>query len=264
MNHPIALLTDFGTRDAYVAQLRGSILRTLPGAQIVDLSHEMHAFDIRRAALFLDKAVRTYPPGTIVVAVVDPGVGGPRLPVALRTQSGRTYIGPDNGLFSAVVTREKLAEAREITNTELFSPSGVSPTFHGRDIFAPVAARLAGGFPLEDVGPVLKKLLILPLPVAAAVGDKVTGEVTFVDTFGNILTNIESSHLERLEKDALVKVTLGNRTMSLPLVPTYASAPDKRPFLLLNSDGELEIAVREGSAAAALKAEPGQRIVVQR
>jgi S-adenosylmethionine hydrolase len=261
---PIALLTDFGIQDPYLAQMKGAILQACPGAVLVDLSHDQTAFDVKQAAWFLEKSVRYLPENAIVVAVVDPGVGGDRLPVALRTQTGRTYIGPDNGIFSAVVSREKLVEAREITNSALFRPGEVSSTFHGRDIFGPVAGRLAAGARFEEVGPVLKKLLVLPLPTASAVGDRVSGQVMHIDRFGNVLTNIEAHHLGELEKNALVKLTLGTRVLSLPLVPTYADAPDKRPFLLLNSDGELEIALKEGSAAAALKAEAGQRVVVQR
>jgi S-adenosylmethionine hydrolase len=264
MNPPILLLTDFGLRDPYVAQLKGAILQAHPHASVIDLSHEMAAFDIKKASWFLEKAVRAYPADTIVVAVVDPGVGGTRLPIALRTRSGRTYIGPDNGLFSAVIDREKLAEARQITNETLFRPGQVSATFHGRDIFGPVAGHLARGTPFADVGPVLKKLLILPLPTASAVGDKVTGQVMHIDHYGNVITNIQKGQLGSLDKSSLVKLTLGTRALSLPLVPTYAAAPDKRPFLVLNSDDDLEIAYKEGSAATALKAEVGQKIVVQR
>lgn len=265
MNAPvIALFTDFGTVDPYVAQMKGAILQAHPGTRLVDLTHEVPSFDVAYAAWLLEKSVRYLPEDAVVVAVVDPGVGGRRLPVALRTRSGRTYIGPDNGIFSWVVRQEKLAEAREITNEAMMRPAPRSATFHGRDIFGPVAARLAAGDAFDRVGPVLKKLLVLPVPLAAAVGDRVTGQVMHIDRFGNILTNITRQELSAIEGNALIKVTLGARVLSLPLVPHYEAAPERRPFALLNSDGELEIALKEGSAAAALKAERGQRVILQR
>jgi len=261
---PIALFTDFGLDDPYVPQMKGAILQIHPGATLLDLSHGQQAFDVKKASWFLDKAVRYLPENTIVVAIVDPGVGSARLPIAVRTQTGRTYIGPDNGIFSAVLNREKLAQAREITNAELFRKGTLSSTFHGRDLFGPVAAHLASGKAFDEVGPILKKLLILPLSAPAAVGDRITGEIMHIDRFGNILTNIQRTHLGTPDKSALVKVTLGTRVLSLPLVPTYAAAPENRPFLVLNSDDEVEIALKEGSAAAALKVQSGQRIVIQR
>jgi len=264
MNTPVALLTDFGTRDPYLAQLKGAILAIHPGAHLVDLSHEMKPHDVRRASYFLDKAIRTFPAETIVVAVVDPGVGSNRAAVAIRTRSGRIYVGPDNGLFSHVVLREKLAEARLIDNPTLYQRAEVSSTFHGRDIFGPVAAHLAKGLPFEKVGPVMKKLNLLPITPATTLGDKVIGEVMQTDQFGNVLTNIAREHLEMMPKNALLKVTLGGKVLSLPIVNTYSDAPDKRPFLILNSDDEIEIAIREGSASALLKVEVGDKIIIQR
>lgn len=260
----LALFTDFGRSDAYVAQMKGAIWGVDPGAEVVDLSHEVPSFDVRHAAWLLEKSVRYLPPETVVVAVVDPGVGGARQPVALRTRSGRIYIGPDNGIFTAVVQREKLDQARQITNEAWMRPGQRSATFHGRDIFGPVAAHLALGRALEEAGPVLKELRMLPWPVPVVLGDRVTGEVMHIDGFGNILTNITVNELGEPEKERLVKVTLGSRTVSLPLLTHYEAAPARRPFALISSDGELEIALREGSAAAALKAERGQRVVVQR
>lgn len=264
MNTPIALLTDFGTRDPYLAQMKGAILAVHPEAHMVDLSHDLKPHDVRRASYFLDKAIRTFPAHTIVVAVVDPGVGSSRAPIAIRTRSGRTYVGPDNGLFSHVILREKLAEARQIDNPSLYQRAEPSNTFHGRDIFGPVAAHLAAGLPFEKVGPVMKKLNLLPIAPATTLGDKVIGEIMLTDQFGNILTNIAREHLDTMPKNALLKITLGGKALSLPIVSTYADAPDKRPFLILNSDDEVEIAVREGSAAALLKVEAGDKIIIQR
>lgn len=264
VNPPIALLTDFGTRDPYVAQLKGAILSIQPHAHLIDLSHEIKAHDVRRASYFLDKAIRSFPPDAIIVAVVDPGVGGKRTPIALRTRAGRTYVGPDNGIFSHVILREKLAEARAIENKELFRTPEVSSTFHGRDIFGPVAAHLSLGLSLDAVGPVMKKLNLLPLTSATTLGDKVNGEITHVDQFGNILTNIPRDYLAQMPKDSLVKVTLAGKTTSLPIVNTYEAAPEKRPFLIINSDDEVEIAIKEGSAAQAIRVEVGQKIIIQR
>ena len=264
MNPPIALLTDFGSRDPYVAQMKGAILTIQPKTQLIDISHEMKAYDVRRASYFLDKAIRTFPANTIVVAVVDPGVGSKRSAVALRTQTGRTYIGPDNGLFSHVVLREKLAEARSIENKDLFLRPEISSTFHGRDIFGPVAAHLSAGLSINQVGPVMKKLNLLPLTTATTLGDKANGEIAHIDQFGNILTNIPGSHLSQMPQNSLLKVTLNGKTTSLPLVSNYEQAPDKRPVLIVNSDDEIELAVKEGSAAQVIKVEVGQKITIQR
>ncbi|MDX6766170.1 MAG: SAM-dependent chlorinase/fluorinase [Candidatus Methylacidiphilales bacterium] len=264
MNRPIALLTDFGSQDPYVAQMKGAILSIYPDARLVDLSHTIRSHDVRQGSYFLDKAVRHFPADTIVVAVVDPGVGSARAAVALQTRTGRIFIGPDNGLFSHVVLREKLAEARSIENRELFRTPDVSSTFHGRDIFGPVAAHLAAGTSFSSVGPVMKKLNLLSINPPATLGDKVNGEISHIDGFGNVLTNIPREFLDPMPKNALLRVLVGGKTYSLPFIANYAEAPDKRPFILINSDDEAEIAVKEGSAGQFLKVEAGQKIILQR
>src|SRR5262245_8426643 len=154
----IALFTDFGTRDAYMAQLKGAILSLQPTVQLIDLTHEVDAFDIRAAAYLLDASARYFPPGTIFVAVVDPGVGTARRPLLLTTQADKYYVGPDNGLFTRVVQREGLKAAYVLTQSAYFRRQ-VSATFHGRDIFGPVAAHLARGVEPAQFGPCIEDLV---------------------------------------------------------------------------------------------------------
>ena len=193
----IALFTDFGTRDAYVAQLKGAILSIHATAQLVDLTHEVHAFDVRAAADLLEASARYFPARTIFVAVVDPGVGTARRPVLLVTQAEKYYVGPDNGLFTRVIEREGLQAAYLLTQAAYFLPQ-VSATFHGRDLFGPVAAHLARGVAPAQFGPRLAELVRLPYVRPQRMGETVIGEVIHVDRYGNIATNIPSEMLSHL------------------------------------------------------------------
>src|SRR5215831_10850296 len=175
----IALFTDFGTRDAYVAQLKGAILSIHPTAQLVDLTHEVGAFDVRAAAYLLDASARYLPAYTIVVAIVDPGVGTARRPVLLVTQAEKYYVGPDNGLFTRVIEREGLQAAYMLTQSAYFRPH-VSATFHGRDLFAPVAAHLARGVAPAQFGPHLADLVQLPYARPQRIEDTVVGEIIYL------------------------------------------------------------------------------------
>jgi S-adenosyl-L-methionine hydrolase (adenosine-forming) len=258
----IALFTDFGTRDAYVAQLKGAILSIHPTAQLVDLTHEVGAFDVRAAAYLLDAAARYLPTCTIFVAVVDPGVGTARRPVLLVTQAEKYYVGPDNGLFTRVIEREGLQAAYMLTQSAYFLPQ-VSATFHGRDLFGPVAAHLARGVEPAQFGPRLAELVRLSYARPQRMGETVVGEVIHVDHYGNIATNIPSEMLIHLMPGQWLTLTLAERTHVLPFVETYEAAPQDQLVCLINSNDACEIALPHGSAAARLAVQVGDRVVLK-
>ncbi|NBT89777.1 MAG: hypothetical protein EBT50_02945 [Verrucomicrobia bacterium] len=263
MTNLVALYTDFGINDPYVGQLKGAVKTINPTAELIDLSHDSSVFDISTASYLLAKSARTLPGGTVVVAVVDPGVGSERAALAVRTAVGRIYVGPDNGLLTEVLAREGLSEARLIENKDLFLPGEASSTFHGRDIFAPVAAHLAAGKSLDTVGPKAEKVFRLPRNTATVMPNLAKGLIVFVDHYGNILTNIPGSELAKLKSGQLLNLTIKGKPVPVPFLRTYAEAPDDRPFALVNSDGEFEIAIAKGNAAKKLGVGPGDPVVLK-
>jgi S-adenosylmethionine hydrolase len=258
----IALFTDFGTRDAYVAQLKGAILSIHPTAQLVDLTHEVSAFDVHAAAYLLDASARYFPARTIFVAVVDPGVGTTRCPVLLVTQAEKFYVGPDNGLFTRVIEREGLQTAYMLTQTAYFLPQ-VSSTFHGRDLFGPVAAHLARGVEPDHFGPHLVELVRLQYAQPQRMEETVSGEIIHVDHYGNIATNIPSEMLTHLVPGQWLTLTLAERTQVLPFVETYGAGSQEQLVCLINSNDVCEIALPRGNAAACLAAQVGDRVVLK-
>jgi len=263
MANLVAFYTDFGINDPYVGQLKGAVKTVNPGAELLDLSHDSSVFDVSAASYLLAKSARTLPAGTVVVAIVDPGVGSDRVALAVRTGTGRVYLAPDNGLLTEVLAREGLTEAHSIENKDLFLPGEASSTFHGRDIFAPVAAHLAKGESLQTVGPKAEKILRLPRNTATVMPNLAKGVVLFIDHYGNILTNIPGSELAKIKAGQLLNLTIKGKPVPVPFLRTYAEAPDDRPFALINSDGEFEIAVSKGSAAKKLGIAPGDPVILK-
>src|SRR5690606_13925034 len=184
----VTLTTDFGARDPYVAAMKGALLDGCPGLQLVDLSHEIAAHDVLEGALFLEAAVPYFPAGTVHLVVVDPGVGSDRRALAASVLD-QVVVCPDSGVLTLLARAHGLDEVRAIESPE-FRRAEVSRTFHGRDIFAPAAARLACGAPLGDAGPRLERIVELPVPEPVADGSTVRGEVIHVDRFGNLITNL--------------------------------------------------------------------------
>lgn len=273
----LTLLTDFGAGDEYVGVMKGVILSIAPHVRLVDLSHQIPPQDVRRAAFLLSNAVPFFPPDTVHLAVVDPGVGTERRSLAIWTPVG-LFVGPDNGLFSYV-----LAEVGGWTAVELRNPAyrlpHVSFTFHGRDIFAPAAAHLAAGVPLEALGPPATDLQELPLPRLEVGKDRVDGEVLYADRFGNLVTSIgrfrwKGDHLIlkpafRTPATALphplaanaVRVIAAGRELG-GIRRTYGEVPRGEPLALIGSQEFLEIAVREGNAAEQLGLRAGDRVQI--
>jgi S-adenosyl-L-methionine hydrolase (adenosine-forming) len=253
----ITLTTDFGLRDPYVAEMKAAILGITRDVHIVDITHDIGAHDIAEGALALEAAAPHFPPQTVHVAVVDPGVGTPRRGLAV-VAGGSVFVGPDNGLFTPFLEGEGW-EAFELTATEFRSPV-VTRTFHGRDIFAPAAAHVAGGLDVRRLGPAVEDPLRLTWPEVQVVGGDVAGTVVHVDRFGNLVTSIRAERVEALGPDVVIRVA----RRALPLVGTYGDLSEGEAGGLIGSRRRLEIAVREGRAEALLKAKRGTPVLVSR
>ena len=256
----ITLTTDFGTRDAYVAAVKGAILSVGPEARIVDVTHEVAPHDIMEAAFVLRNAAPFFPPETVHLAVVDPGVGGTRRPVALA-HAGHYYVGPDNGLFTLVVGDREPAELVVLDRKEAWRSSDASATFHGRDIFAPVAARLAAGKNLKEVGTAASTLE--PLQWALPISDEqgIQGWVVHTDRFGNCITNITEELLEPHRTGPSIKCYVGSAIIK-GLKRTYSDVVPGEPLLLFGSSGYLEIAVNNGNAAGLYSIRKGASVSI--
>jgi S-adenosyl-L-methionine hydrolase (adenosine-forming) len=266
MSRPIvALLTDFGTRDHYVGAVKGAVLAVCPEAEVVDVTHEVTPHDVAEGAFALGAAYRAFPGRTVFVGVVDPGVGTARRGLVVEA-GGYRLVGPDNGLLTFVLADNPAASIREIANTGLFRQE-VAPTFHGRDIFAPVAGHLARGAPLDLIGPPASGPVLLEIPRVVPRGD---GEweavVLHVDRFGNLTTNMTRRDLERIlaEPGGGTGITVLVEGAVLPLVRTYADVPQGEPCALVGSSDRLEVAVNCGSATRLLGASRGAPVRVRR
>ncbi|HPO16564.1 MAG TPA: SAM-dependent chlorinase/fluorinase [Candidatus Hydrogenedentes bacterium] len=254
----ITLITDFGTRDPYVAAMKGVIRTICPDCRIDDLSHEISPQQILEAALFIEQAVPFFPQGTIHVIVVDPGVGTARHPIAVAA-NGQYFICPDNGVLTLYLQPHPFDAAYMIDNPDVML-STVSTTFHGRDIFAPAAAHLAAGIPLTSFGRRLEQLCTLNLPQATQPPDgAIHGEVIHVDRFGNCITNITRSMMPNPDT---MTVCLPNGLFAKH-APAYQSIQEGRPGFLFGSSGRLEIALCEESAHMSLGIETGAHIVAR-
>lgn len=255
----ITLTTDFGLSDHYVAAMKGVILNINPGACIVDITHLVAPQSIREGAFTIASAAPYFPDNAIHVGVVDPGVGGERRPLLIETAGG-FFIGPDNGLFSLALEGTKVKRTIEITNTRFFLPP-VSRTFHGRDVFSPVAAHLSLGTAPSEFGEEGSP----PIPLKGAVpvknGTSIAGEVVHIDRFGNIITNILWIDMEALCGGAALKAGIKDKTIVIS-DGGYSSVPSNTLVALQGSSGFLEIAERDGDAGKTLAATAGDSVVV--
>ena len=259
----ITLLTDFGDQDSFVASMKGVILTINPQASFVDLSHQVSPHSIEEAAYLLNSCYRYFPYGTVHVAVVDPGVGSARRPLLVKT-AGYYFLGPDNGLFSYVLKDEDEVEVREIENQQ-YRRKSVGHTFDGRDLFAPSAAWLSKGVPASSFGRVIPDPVRLSIVEPSRQGNRVEGRIEHVDRFGNLISNLTLQHLEEVHasvtKQRPLSVRIGAQIIK-GLVANYSEGKAEQPFALINSDGRLEIFVKEASAADLLKVGKGARIEV--
>ena len=254
----ITLTTDFGLKDPYVAEMKGTILSICPEVSIVDITHEIAKFNIRMGAYVLASAASYFPKGTIHVAVVDPGVGTLRRPILIQTQSG-FFVGPDNGLLILAAENQGITCIQEITNPDFMLPR-VSSTFHGRDLFAPVAAHLAKSVPASEFGPQIRDAMKPDFTKVAVRKNVLVGEVLHVDDFGNIITNISEKEAVLLGSVGAISVELSGQRLSLKFCKAYGEVKPKEPLILLGSRNYLEIAVNQGNAARKFKARPEKRV----
>ena len=259
MGKIITLTTDFGTRDPFVGAMKGVLLSVYPGAEVVDITHEVTPFDILEGALALASACPYYPPGTIHLAVVDPGVGTKRKAVAVRA-GDHFFVGPDNGILSLALAGDKRYHAVEIRNPK-YRGKAVSSTFHGRDVFAPAAAHLAKGIPLARLGPEVKVLRTLALPPVRKTKRGLEGEIIAFDRFGNAVTNLRRQKAEGGKQKAIERIRVQGR--AIRLAETYGDAKPGEPLALWGSHGFLEIAVNQGSAEKDLKLSPGAQVLLE-
>ncbi len=240
----ITLTTDFGYRDSYVGSMKGVILSIHPHVKIVDLSHEIGPQDIREAAFLLSAAYRFFPPGTIHVVVVDPGVGSQRKILCAKTRFAY-FLAPDNGVLTPVLRKESSFILREVSNPSFFRKE-ISSTFHGRDKFAPSAAHLSRRNVFNQVGPLVRQFKSIRWPEPKVEKKKISGEILHVDRFGNLITNIDRSHLGH--RTPPPKVTVGG--IKIPRwARFYAEGKADELIVLMNSTDYLEIALPHGSAA---------------
>ena len=243
----LTLTTDFGTQDAYVAAMKGVILGIAPEVRLVDITHDIAPQDVMEAAFVLRSAAPFFPPDTVHLAVVDPGVGTARRPVALRW-GAHYYVGPDNGLFSLVLEEAVPDELVVLDRPAAWRAPGVSRTFHGRDIFAPVAAHLAAAQPLEALGTPIEALETMHWVQPIADERGVRGWVAHVDRFGNCITNITRDVLEQSREGRGVKGYVGTSILE-GIYETYGAVANGEPLLLFDSNGLLEVSVNAGNAA---------------
>lgn len=260
---PIALLSDFGYRDHYAGVMRGVIASIAPAAPVVDITHGIPPQSIAAGAIALRESWRFFPFGTIFVAVVDPGVGTARRPVAIETAAGARFIGPDNGVLWLAADQAGIARAVEL-RAPRFRLADVSQSFHGRDIFAPAAAHLWLRTPLGAFGPELDDLQQFSLGLVERKGTTLLGRVVYVDGFGNLVTNLGRAEVERLtpSKGAALSVTISG-SAPITVRGTYGDVTPGAPVAMFGSFGLLEIAVRDGSAAGFFAAGPGAAVRVQ-
>jgi S-adenosylmethionine hydrolase len=243
----VTLTTDLGVRDPYVATMKGTIYSIDRRIQIVDLTHDIAPQDVSEGALFLASVIPHFPPSTVHIAVIDPGVGTDRHPIAVSA-CGQTLLCPDNGLPTLLLRQHAMMEARIITNPA-FMRGTVSATFHGRDVFAPAAARLATGAALKKVGEELDTIVMLDIAEPVREAQLIRGEIVHVDRFGNLVSNIDASMLG----DARPGPVWAGRHRLPGVKRTYAEVPPGTPLALFGSSGFLEIAINGGNAQAALR-----------
>lgn len=258
----IVLLTDFGFKDSYVGVMKGVIRGICRGADIIDLSHKIMPQDVAEAAFVLAASYRYFPEESIFVSVVDPGVGTERAILCMRSNR-QVFLAPDNGLLSVMAEESGYEEVRRVTAQEYFLKVA-STTFHGRDIFAPVAAHLAAGLEPSKLGPPTHRIrkLGLPKPVRTAEGS-LRSEIIYIDQFGNLITNLPRATLEANLEVPLEQVEVRVKRRAIcGLCRTYADRQEGTLLALIGSSGYLEVAVNRGSAAELLGCEKGDTVTL--
>lgn len=257
----ITLLTDFGTKDHYVGAMKGVILSINPQCILIDITHEVHKQNIREGAFILANAFKYFPKGTIHLAVVDPGVGSERKPILIRTKN-YFFIGPDNGIFTIAAIKDKIKRIIQLTNRKYFL-SNISSTFHGRDIFAPVAGYLSLGIKPNVFGKEVDKWVKLDLREPGIKKNKLLGEIIYIDNFGNLVSNVDRGLFLKFIEGLSFIIKIKNRKIS-DIKNGYWEGKDGEVIALFGSGNYLEISVKNGSARRVLNAKTGDPIIVER
>lgn len=254
----ITLTTDFGIQDHYVGVLKAVLLSIAPDARLIDISHQIPPQDIMAGAWVVRNSAMLFPPGSVHLVVVDPGVGTQRKPIAIKIKD-QYFVGPDNGIFSLIADQYDY-EGIELTNSNFWRPNP-SQTFHGRDIFAPVAAHLANGVDFSTLGNPIDKLQTYRWAVPISDKDGVQGWIVHIDHFGNLISNIPESMIREAGAHANLKIYVGN-TIFDTIVNTFGDVPDGEPAAYIGSSGVLEIAINKGDAREMLGVEKGAQISI--
>lgn len=249
----ITLTTDFGIRDAFVGVMKGVILNINPSATIVDITHGIPQGDLDAASFAIDQAYRYFPPETIHVVVVDPGVGTKRK-ILLAHADQRYFLAPDNSVLKYVFAQQPKFKARSVTNKKYFL-SQTSRTFHGRDIFAPVAAHLSSGVSFEEFGPEIENVVKGDIALPAKTDKRIVGEIVYIDNFGNCISNIAKSDVLSDNVEVNIKHFQFEK-----LSDSYAEHIHGEPLAIISSHDYLEIAVRDGNAAKILNIKKGEPV----
>jgi len=260
----ISLLSDFGQKDPYVAAMKAVILSITPSTRIVDISHNIDKFNIRMGAYILATVAPYFPVDAVHVAVVDPGVGTKRRPILIKTKRA-TYVGPDNGVLMLAAEKDEILKVYHIQNVK-YVLSTVSNTFHGRDIFAPVAAHLVTGVEPSSFGPEIHDYVYPEYVTPKFKNGKLVGEVLHIDAFGNIISNISSDNLKQAgmcDPDSLL-ITVGEKILNTRFCSTYGAVPVGSLLLLIGNSNFLELALNQASAAKLFGTEVGDRFCVSK
>ncbi len=259
----ITLLTDYGIKDTYVAEMKGTILSILPNATLVDLSHDVGNYSIEEGAFHMARSVPYFPEGTVHVGVVDPGVGSSRKGIFIKSR-GAWLVGPDNGLLAPAAERLGIEKIYEIVNRELL-PVKVSDVFDGRDTFGPTGALLAKGISPNKIGPEISEYIRLPMYEPKVTQDGVEATVIHIDGFGNIVTNITYEILENIgvKDDSFFEVEISGKDYKLPYVRRFSSVPEGDLLILVAGGGYMEFAINQGSAYKRLGIGKGEKVQIK-
>jgi len=262
----VCFFSDYGYRDDFAGTCRAVIRRLAPAVQVIDVTHGLVERDVLGGALVLRNTLPYMPDRAVHLAVVDPGVGGPRRPVALRSAGDRLFVGPDNGLLTLAADADGgVTDARLLSNEELWL-SPLSATFHGRDIFAPVAARLAAGLPLDVAGVAVEPsgLARLHVPSPEATEDGIAATAVLVDRFGNVALNLSAAELEAADLGERLELDCGGERYFTRVARTFSSVRPSDILVLIDSYGQVALAVNSGSASEVLGVVTGDRVHLRR
>lgn len=266
--HPtIVFMSDFGVANDAVAICKGVMLGIAPDARIMDITHQVTPYSIEEGARFLQGVTPYYPAGTVFLVVVDPGVGTTRKAIVVKSKKGQYFVLPDNGLITPVIDRDGLESAREITNTDWMIQSPISSTFHGRDIFSPVAAHLAAGGDFALVGPEMSQLVRLSPKTAIVTDQGIAGDVIALDDpFGSLITDIPGDEFKKLayRLGDKVPLLLDKKPVTLPYLKTFMEVPVGDPLLYVDSRGRVGIAVNQGNYSKQFGVTPPASLFIPR